>query len=212
MKIFPLGGASDAGTLPCPSCNGRRGDSSPRWPAIAGRPCPLIVAPSAIRTFFLFDHGTRCLARKTSRAQISRFQVIIAEQSQCARSRDRRIPATHSQFVYLRTHGRGWGSGCCRGSGWRGGGEPLSQLGAHKLPSLYSPRIPAVGCTADGRRYPSPTGGITRSPINASASAKVCWMQLPSAPLAMFSFAAISCLARMSKPFPRTGSRRIASN
>jgi hypothetical protein len=109
-------------------------------------------------------------------------------------------------------HGRWRGSGCCRGAGWRGGGEPLSQLGAHKLPSLYSPRIPAVGDTSRGRRYPSPIGGITRSPIKASASANVCWIQLPSAPLAMFSFAAISCFARMSKPFPRTGSRRIASN
>jgi hypothetical protein len=53
-------------------------------------------------------------------------------------------------------------------------------------------RNPAVGDTSLGRRYRSPIGGITKFPIKASASAKVCWMQLPSARLAMFSFAAIS--------------------
>jgi hypothetical protein len=60
------------------------------------------------------------------------------------------------------------------------------------VPSLYSPRIPGVGDTSRGRRYPSPIGGITEFPIKALGSAKVCWMQLPSAPLVIFSFAAIS--------------------
>ena len=43
-----------------------------------------------------------------------------------------------------------------------------------------------------GGRWPLPTGGITRFPIKPSTAASVCATQLPSAPLAMFSFAAIS--------------------
>jgi len=59
-------------------------------------------------------------------------------------------------------------------------------------PSLNWPRIPARGAASLGARYPLPMGGITRSPINASASAIVSWIQLGSAPAAMFSFAAIN--------------------
>ena len=73
-----------------------------------------------------------------------------------------------------------------------GGGLPCSQDGAHNIPSLYWSRVSARADTSLGARYPSPTGGTTRSPIKASASAIVCWMQLASAPLAMFSFAAIN--------------------
>src|SRR5581483_6918555 len=94
--------------------------------------------------------------------------------------------------IQLTTHHgrwRGWAVGRDLGAGL---GDEWSQLGAHKPPSLKSPRIPAKGAASRGRRYPSPIGGTTRSPIRASASANVCWTQLPSAPLAMFSFAAIS--------------------
>jgi hypothetical protein len=86
--------------------------------------------------------------------------------------------------------GRGAAVGRARGVG-PGDGLP-SQDGAHKKPSLYWSRVSASADTSLGARYPVPIGGITKSPINASASAIVCWIQLASAPLAMFSFAAIN--------------------
>jgi hypothetical protein len=91
--------------------------------------------------------------------------------------------------------GRGGGgcrSGCGCSVGLGGGLESSSHSGAHKSPSLYSPRVSTRPSTSLGDKNPLPTGGITRSPIIASASDNVCWIQLPSAPLAMFSFAAIS--------------------
>lgn len=82
------------------------------------------------------------------------------------------------------------GRGCSVGLG--GGLESSSHSGAHKSPSLYSPRVSTRASTSLGDKNPLPTGGTTRSPIMASASDNVCWIQLPSAPLAMFSFATIS--------------------
>src|SRR5262245_20971585 len=88
--------------------------------------------------------------------------------------------------------GRGTGFGCDRRGG-TGGGDPFSSHdGAHKSPSLYSPRVSASVDTSRGDKNPLPTGGITRSPIKAFASVIVCWMQLPSAPLAMFISVVIS--------------------
>ena len=107
--------------------------------------------------------------------------------------------------------------GCCRGGsgcsvGLGGGLESSSHSGAHKSPSLYSPRVSTRASTSLGDKNPLPTGGITRSPIIASASDNVCWIQLPSAPLAMFSFATISLRASNTNPLPRTGCWRMESN
>src|SRR5262245_32601943 len=81
--------------------------------------------------------------------------------------------------------GRGRGGGV----GLPGGGVGVTHCGTHIDPLLYwvSVRSKPVGL-----RDPLPTGGMTRDPIAASACATVCSMHLPSAPLAMLSFAAIS--------------------
>ena len=71
-----------------------------------------------------------------------------------------------------------------------GAGEP--QCGLHKKPVLYCVRVLTKPATSLGSRNPLPTGGTTRSPMKASRSANVCSIQLPSAPLAMLSFDAIS--------------------
>src|ERR1700757_3810357 len=89
--------------------------------------------------------------------------------------------------------GRGAGLGRVRRAiGVAVGGGVSSHVGAHSMPSLYWPRVSARADTSLGARYPSPTGGTTRSPIKALASSIVCWMQLVSEPLAMFSSAAIN--------------------
>jgi hypothetical protein len=112
-------------------------------------------------------------------------------------------------WLVVAQRGRGAGLGRNRGVGV-GVVLPPSHAGAHMPPSLNRPRRPARLATSLGARYPSPIGGITKSPINASAAAIASWIQLGSAPAAMFNFAAINWWASISKPFPRTGSCRMA--